>query len=536
MGEVHAGVGTPWSTIGELVEDACGRHAEREALVDGDVRFTYADLGREIDRVARGLVAAGVGHGDRVAVWAPNCWEWPVTALAAHAVGAVLVPINTRFRGTEARDVLRRSGARVLCTVTDFLDTDYVELLDAAGGPLEEDLPALDHVVVLRGPLRPGTVSLADLAAGGDAVDDAELRRRRDAVGAGDLCHLMFTSGTTGAPKGVMLTHGATCRAYDTWADVVGLRPGDRYLVINPYFHSFGFNAGVLACLMRGATDIAQRTFDVDEVLATIAAEHITVLPGPPSIYQTLLNHPGLDAADLSSLRLAVTGAASIPVELIHRMRDVLGFDTVVTAYGLTEATGMATMCRPDDDAETIATTSGRAIDGVEVRVVGDDGVEVPRGEPGEIVLRGYNVMVGYLDDPAETARAVDPDGWLHTGDVGVMDDGGNIRITDRTKDMFIVGGFNAYPAEIENLLLGHPEIAQVAVIGVPDERLGEVGMAFVVPRAGTSPDPDGIVAWAREHMANYKAPRRVELVEALPLNATGKVVKDELRARAAGS
>lgn len=524
----------PWGTIGQLVADSCSRYADLEAVVDTDVRLTYADLGREVDRAARALMAVGVDKGDRVAIWAPNCWEWVVAALATHVAGGVIVPINTRFRGTEAEFVLERSGAKLLFAVTDFLDTDYVGmLLDRPEGPAE--LPDLDRIVVLRGSPRDGTTSFEELLAGADAVSEDDLASRRSSVGPSDLCHVMFTSGTTGAPKGVMLTHGATCRAYDTWSEVAGLRSGDRYLIINPYFHSFGFNAGVLACLMRGAVNIPQRTFDVDDVLARIAAEKVSVLPGPPSIYQSMLNHPALADADISSLRLAVTGAASIPVELVRQMHDDLGFDTVLTAYGLTEATGMATMCRAGDDAETIATTSGRAIPGVELKVVDDGGREVPRGEPGEIVLRGYNVMRGYLDDPAATAETVDADGWLHTGDIGVMDEGGNIRITDRKKDMFIVGGFNAYPAEIENLLLAHPDIAQVAVIGIPDDRLGEVGMAFVVPRTGSHPDPDGIISWARENMANYKAPRRVEVVDALPMNATGKVVKDQLRARAAG-
>jgi acyl-CoA synthetase (AMP-forming)/AMP-acid ligase II len=256
------------------------------------------------------------------------------------------------------------------------------------------------------------------------------------------------------------------------------------------------------------------------------------MLPGPPAIYQTILNHPDLASFDLSSLRLAVTGAAAIPVEMVRRMYDTLGFETVVTGYGLTESHGIATMCRHDDDPETIATTSGRAIPDVEVLVVDEDGHEVARGEPGEVVVRGYNLMSGYFEDAERTAEAIDEDGWLHTGDVGVMDERGYLKITDRTKDMFIVGGFNAYPAEIENLLLAHDDIAQVAVVGVPDDRLGEVGMAFVVPTTGRQPDEDGIIAWARENMANYKAPRYVEVVDALPMNASNKVLKFELRER----
>jgi acyl-CoA synthetase (AMP-forming)/AMP-acid ligase II len=260
-------------------------------------------------------------------------------------------------------------------------------------------------------------------------------------------------------------------------------------------------------------------------VLARIPEERISMLPGPPALFQSILNHPDLPGADVSSLRLAVTGAAVIPVELVERMQKEMGFETVVTGYGLTECCGIATMCRHDDDPETIARTSGRAIPDVEV-VLADDG---------EVLVRGYNVMQGYWEDAEQTAEAIDADGWLHTGDIGVMDERGYIAITDRKKDMFIVGGFNAYPAEIENALLAHPEVAQVAVVGAPDERLGEVGVAFVVPKAGATVDPDSLVAWSREHMANYKVPRRVVVVEGLPLNASGKVLKYELRRRAAG-
>jgi HIP---CoA ligase len=276
--------------------------------------------------------------------------------------------------------------------------------------------------------------------------------------------------------------------------------------------------------------------FDVPSVMRRVDEESITMLPGAPAIYQTILDHPDLGDFDLSTLRLAVTGSATVPVEMIRRMREELTFETIVTGYGLTEATGIATMCRHDDDLETIATTAGRAIPGVEVLVVDDDGKEVPRGEPGEVVIRGYNLMAGYFGDPGATATTIDEDGWLHSGDVGVMDEAGNLRITDRTKDMFIVGGFNAYPAEIENMMMRHPAIGQVAVIGVPDERHGEVGKAYVVPRAGAVVDPDEVVAWCRGEMANYKVPRSVEVVDALPLNATGKVLKYVLRERAAGA
>jgi HIP---CoA ligase len=331
-----------------------------------------------------------------------------------------------------------------------------------------------------------------------------------------------------------MLTHAQTLRAYRDWSEVVGLRDRDRYLIVNPFFHAFGYKAGWLASLMMGATVLPQAVFDAEQVLARVPRDRITVLPGPPTLYQTILNHPGRSEHDLSSLRLSVTGAAPTPVELILRMREELTFETIITGYGLTETCGIATMCRYDDDPKTIATTSGRAIPGVDVRVVDEHGAEVARGEPGEVVIRGYNVMHGYLDEPEETAATIDDDGWLHTGDVGVMDDRRYLKITDRTKDMFIVGGFNAYPAEIENLRLRNESIAQVAVVGVPDDRMGEVGMAFVVLRPGAQATPEELIAWCGPEMANYKVPRHVEIVDGLPLNAMGKVLKYELRDRGA--
>ena len=520
----------PWATIPELIDDAAARFAGTEAMVDGDVRWDFVEFRDQIHRAARALMASGIEKGDTVAVWAPNIWEWAVAALGVHVAGGVVVPVNTRWKGREAEYVLDNSAARMLFTVTDFLDLDYVAELRGATVP-----DSLGEIVVMRGTVPEGTTSFADFLARADQVSEEQRADRTATVTGDDLCHIMFTSGTTGDPKGAMLVHSAICRAYLSWASVIGMDQ-DRYLIINPFFHSFGLNAGILACLMTGSTIIPHPVFDVPTVMARIPEERISMLPGPPAIYQTILNTDDLDQWDMSSLRLAVTGAAAIPVEMIVQMRERLGFEKVVTGYGLTESSGMATMCRHDDDPEIIAKTSGRAVDDVEVEIHDPEGDEVPRGEPGEIVVRGYNVMKGYLNDPEKTAETIDADGWLHTGDIGVMDDDGNIAITDRVKDMFINGGFNAYPAEIENLMLRHPAIGQVAVVGVPDPRLGEVGYAFVVPAPGAERDADALIAWCRAEMANYKCPRHVEFVDTLPLNASGKVLKYELRDRATAS
>jgi len=526
-----------WGTIPALMRDVADRLGDREAVVDlsGDapVRLGFAELRRRGDDAARGLISAGVQPGDRVAIWAPNCWEWIVALVGLQSVGAALVPLNTRYKGIEAADILRRSRAKVLFTVEGFLGNDYVSMLRAAAGP--EGLVDLDAVVLLRdtGERPDGVVTLDELVAEASDVSQADVDARVEALEPGAMSDLLFTSGTTGAPKGVVQTHASTLRAFGDWADIVGLRDFDRYLVINPFFHSFGYKAGIVAGLITGCTLVPIPIFDVDLAVEVIKAEGISMIPGPPTIYQTLLNHPAFDPAAVDTLRLAVTGAAAVPVALVEAMRNTLGFETVLTAYGLTEASGVATVCRAEDGAETISHTSGRAIPGVEVLVVDDDGREMPPGEAGEVVVRGYNVMREYFEDPEQTAEAIDADGWLHTGDVGTMDERGYLDITDRLKDMFIVGGFNAYPAEIEALLGAHPGIAQAAVVGVPDERMGEIGHAFVVPVAGTELDADEVRAWARENMANYKVPRSIEVVEALPLNASGKVLRFELRGRA---
>ncbi|HEX3345252.1 MAG TPA: AMP-binding protein, partial [Polyangiaceae bacterium] len=461
-------------TIARLVRTAAERHGDRPAVVVGEEVLSFARLAGEVKRASRALLAAGVAPGDRVALWAPNGWRWIVAALAVHSTGASLVPVNTRFKGEEAAYVLAKSRARVLFATTDFLGADALAMLARSGAPL----PSLETVVVLAGVAPAGALSWARFLDRADAIPESVADARAFAVQPDDVCDILFTSGTTGRPRGAMSTHAQTLRAFRDWGDIVGLRAEDRYLVALPFFHSFGYKAGWLACILMGATTYPLAVFDVSAVLDRVERHAITVLPGPPSLYQSILARDDLPRRKLGSLRLAVTGAAVVPVELVGRMRREMGFDTVLTGYGLTEANGVSTLCRGGDDPETIAGTSGRAIPGVEVRVVDDEGRDVPAGTPGEVVVSGYTLMKGYFDDEGATADSFDGEGRLRTGDVGVMDARGYLRITDRKKDMFIVGGFNAYPAEIEASLLGHDAIAQVAVVGAPDERLGEVGVA----------------------------------------------------------
>jgi acyl-CoA synthetase (AMP-forming)/AMP-acid ligase II len=529
-----------YGTTSRLLLDAAGRLGDTEAIVDGDLRMTYAELDTAVGAAAAAIIGAGVVKGDRVAIWAPNSALWIVAALGLQRAGAVLVPINTRFLGEEAAFVLEKSQAKILFTTTDFLGRDFpASLAQAAGGYAADrhvaDLPGLQRMVALSGQPGQATQSWNEFLDLGCGVDAAAVERRAASVTPDDLSDILFTSGTTGRPKGAMCTHGQTLRAYAVWNNVVGLREGDRYLIVNPFFHGFGYKSGWLASILAGATILPLQTLDVPTVLEVVRTERITVLPGTPTLFQTMLEHPAYSREGVGTLRLVVTGAANVPSELLHRIRSEVGFEHIVTGYGLTESCAIVSMCRYTDPLDVVASSAGRPLPGVEVRIVAPDGAVQPTGREGEILVRGYTLMRGYLDEPQQTASAIDAQGWLHTGDIGVLDDDGRLHITDRLKDMFIVGGFNAYPAEIEQILSRHPDIAQVAVIGVADERMGEVGAAFVIARAGRDITPDDVIAFSRANMANYKVPRHVYIVDELPLNAGGKVLKTELRARVAG-
>ncbi|OBF16494.1 3-((3aS,4S,7aS)-7a-methyl-1,5-dioxo-octahydro-1H-inden-4-yl)propanoate--CoA ligase FadD3 [Mycobacterium sp. ACS4331] len=493
---------------------------DHEAVITADRALTYAQLRDEVRRAAAALVQHGVAAGDRVAIWSPNTWHWVVACLATHWAGAVVVPLNTRYTAAEAEDILARTQTPLLIASGVFLGADRAADLDRTR------LPELRHIV--RVPIDTDDGTWDEFVATGD--DDAALATadaRAQAVGPDDVSDILFTSGTTGRSKGVLCAHRQSLAGSAAWAACGQVTSRDRYLCINPFFHNFGYKAGILACLQTGATLIPQLTFDPEQAMRAVAEHHATVLPGPPTIYQTLLDHPKRGEFNLGSLRFAVTGAAVVPVVLIERMQSELDIDTVLTAYGLTEAAGFGTMCRAEDDAVTVATTCGRPIADFELRI------DSPQpGEAGEVLLRGPNVMLGYLDDPEATAAAIDSEGWLHTGDVGTVDADGNLRITDRLKDMYICGGFNVYPAEIEQVLARLPGVAEAAVIGVPDERLGEVGKAFVVRLPGADIDEQAVIAYTREHLANFKVPRFVEFIDTLPRNPGGKVVKPQLRER----
>jgi acyl-CoA synthetase (AMP-forming)/AMP-acid ligase II len=575
-------------TIPAAAERAARDFGDAPALTEpGGPRLSWRELHERASVVARAFMAGGVQAGDRVAIWSPNTHHWVTGALGALRAGAVLVPVSTRFTGPEALDVITRSGARALLVAGPFLGTDRLAALyvaAAGANPVNltepgsstrggsspgpgglsrlpasgaeptstanlgsstspggsRGLPANLELIVSVPVPDPGSAGAPAPAGGGVLswdgflatavrVSPAAAAVRAAAVGPDDLSDILFTSGTTGRSKGAMTAHRRSLAVARAWAECGGLYPGDRYLVVNPFFHSFGFKAGILACLVSGAAIVPQLVYDAGQAMALVAAERITVFPGPPTIYQTILDHPDRAAHDLSSLRLAVTGAATVPVALVERMQRELSFETVLTAYGLTEAV-VATMCRPGDDPERVASTSGQAAAGFEVRIAGPDGAPRPAGKAGEILLRGPNVMLGYLDDPAATREAIDPGGWLHTGDIGHLDPDGYLTITDRLKDMYICGGFNVYPAEVEQVLARLEGVAEAAVVGVPDGRLGEVGRAYLVPGPGCTLDAEAVLAWCRPRLANYKLPRQVVFRDSLPRNPSGKTLKRLLR------
>ncbi|WP_067568858.1 FadD3 family acyl-CoA ligase [Nocardia acidivorans] len=519
----------PVSTIPALVADRARRYPDAVAIAGPMGRLTFAELAREVGAVTRAAIASGIEAGDRVGIWAPNSSRWIVTALGMLGAGATLVPISTRLRGAEAAEVLTRSGAKAVCTVQEFLGNDYPTMLAESGYPLS----ALEHLILLddsRGEdARTWDISSwAGFLAPGTVVAPEAVAERAAEVDPESISDILFTSGTTGAPKGVLATHRQTLEVFARWADAVALRPRDRYLLVNPFSHTFGYKAGIIACLLRTATMIPVERFDADAALRLIESERITVLAGPPTLFTDLLAADHRDYL-LGSLRLAGIGGAPIPTALVERIRTDLGVPYVFTAYGLTESIGVVTVCPPDAPAELLAGTVGKALPGTEIRIVDRVGANTVPGEPGEIILRGPNVMRGYLDDPEATAAVIDPAGYLRTGDVGTLDQDGYLRITDRLEDMFIVGGFNAYPAEIERVLLQHPDIRDVAVIGVPDDRLGEVGRAVVVPRSPAAADAAAIIEWSKGRLAGYKVPREVVFLERLPRNAGGKVIKGRL-------
>jgi len=510
------------TTIGAALLAAEARWPDAPAFDDGAHRLTWQALTDRAARAGAALRRLGIGKGDRFAIWLPNSLGWVEAGLGAALIGAVMVPINTRLKPPEAAYMLQKSAATVLLTTGDFLGVDYV----AAARTI--DAPALQTVVSAAADGGPSEWSgLLDAATD---VEIAAVRAGAADIRPDDVVEVMFTSGTTGFPKGAVIRHGQIARAYSIYAERAGIGPGDPYLIVAPMFHSFGWKAGVVVSVLSGAVMRPVAVFDVEEALQIVAEEKIAVMGGPPTIFITLLELAKERGRDISSLKSIVLGGAIIPPALVRALREESGVDVVLSAYGLTETTALVTMAYPSDTIEQIATTSGPVVPGMEMRTVDAEGRETLRGEPGEILARGPHVMSGYFEDPERTVETFTEDGWLRTGDIGVIDEAGYLAITDRAKDMILVGGFNVYPAEVEAVIQTHPAVQAAAVIGIPDARMGEVAKAFLELRPGAAVEPGEFIAWCRERMANFKAPRTVEFIPALPRNAMGKVQKFLLR------
>ncbi|MBV1917982.1 MAG: FadD3 family acyl-CoA ligase [Sphingomonadaceae bacterium] len=529
-------------TVASLLTSAAQEFGDQAAIVTDEVTVSFTQLADLAAEAATAFMAMGLERDDRVALWAPNSMNWIIACLGLQCAGGVLVPINTRYKGDEVKHILERSQARLLVTVKSFLGVDYPALLRSAAGPASAKRPVseladLEQIVLLDDEGSGADLGWRSFLEAGLDVKPQAVRQRMQSLAPSDNMDLMFTSGTTGNPKGVLMTHLQNLETYRKFAKVIQFRRDDKYLMVNPYFHAFGYKAGIIAALLVGMTMYPQAVFSADEAMAQIEREKIAVFPAAPTIYQMILNHPDFSKYDLSSLRVSVTGSASVPVELIKRMQSEMSFEHIHVGWGLTEACGVGTMTRAGDPPDKISGTTGPALYPELELIIADEGSnELPVGEQGEILLRGMSVMNAYFGDEAATAEALDADGWLHTGDIGVLDEEGYLKVTDRKKDMYIVGGFNAYPAEIENTMLGFTKIAQVAVVGVPHDRLGEVGIAFVVLRSGETATGDEILKWCRDKMANFKVPRQVIFRPELPLNAANKVRKDILRSSVVGT
>ncbi|MGR6999271.1 AMP-binding protein [Yinghuangia aomiensis] len=476
------------------------RHGDATALVDGSSRWSFRELEQQMLRSVKAAMALGIKPGDRVGLCAPNSAEWIVAALGIQGgLTGSSYPLNTRFKAQEQAYILRTCGASAVFA-SSFLGNDYIAALAA----YDPGFPRWARPCPSWGRVGPRPCRGANSWHPGGGFDTAVAQESINVVTPDSIADVIFTSGTTGHPKGVILTHGQSLRAYGWMSEEYV--PARRQLPRRPAVLP-------LLRLQGGVAGVADARRDRHPRRSSTPDRHWRPSPANTSrsrsdrraIFQDLIRHPARPSTDLSSLRVSMTGGTTIPEQLVHAMKSDLGFDIVMSAYGLTESSALVTSTRVGDAAETVARTTGRPIPGVEVRIADDDGNDVPTGHPGEILVRGFNVTRGYWDDPEATAETVDPFGWLHTGDIGQLDADGNLAIVDRKKEMFIVGGFNAYPAEIEKLLLGYPPVEQAAVVGVPDERLGEVGCVFVVPRPGAALDQAELIAWARRNMANFK-------------------------------
>ncbi|UCC60324.1 MAG: AMP-binding protein [Dehalococcoidia bacterium] len=528
----------PGDTLGSILDRVGARHPKQEAMVCGKERVTYDTLLDKANSLANALLKMGVKRGDKVAIWMSNVPEWVYAHFACVKIGAPVIPLNTRYKVHELEYILRQSDSTTLFMMDHFLKIDFMpmiyevcpELKQCKPGELQcEKLPLLKRVIILSEQSHPGMLDYNDvLESGKDYASSDTVRKAQEAVTPEDTYIIPFTSGTTGFPKGVVTTHDQYIRVVSAFSDRFQMTEEDRILVVSPFYHNMGNMTGMTLGAGNGACILPMEAFDPGEALRLIDEEEVTNFTGSPTMYIMMLDHPDFPNRDTSVIKSAVIGGADVSPDLVRTIIAKMGIKDLISGYGMTENTGISTNTRRGDPPELVANTCGKLIfEDCELKIFDPDtGEEVPRGTQGEIRTRGWFVMKEYYKQPEETAEAFDSNGWFHTGDLATMDENGYLKITGRLKDMFITGGVNAYPAEIESFLMTHPKIALVTVAGVPDRRMGEVAMAFVKLKEGESATAEEIIEFAREKMANYKAPKYVKFVDDFPMTATGKIQK----------
>jgi len=511
-------------TISEDLDRTIERFPDRDAVVSPleGIRLSYAELGREVDRVAKALMATGLDVGDRLGIWSPNCTAWVLLQYATAKAGIILVNINPAYRTHEVQYALAQSGCRALVAATTFKTSDYVEMVAA----VRDELPDLEHVVFL------GTSGWDDLLARADEVDDAALTERAAGLSADDPINIQYTSGTTGFPKGATLSHRNILNNGYFTGEACGYTEEDRVCIPVPFYHCFGMVLGNLGCTTHGAAIVIPApAFEPQATLDAVGAELCTSLYGVPTMFIAELGLDTFEKAELDTLRTGIMAGSPCPVEVMKQCVSAMHMEQVTIAYGMTETSPVSTQTAVDDPLEKRVGTVGRVHPHVEVKVVDPvTGDTVPRGTSGELCTRGYSVMIGYWNDPEKTKEAIDEEGWMHTGDLAVMDDEGYLNIVGRIKDMIIRGGENVYPREIEEYLYRHPDIVDVQVIGVPDLKYGEEIMAWIRVHEGTSLTQADVAAFCEGKIAHYKVPRYVHVVSEFPMTVTGKVQKYLMR------
>jgi fatty-acyl-CoA synthase len=529
-------------TIGDFLDNISNQYPDNDALVyvDRGLRYSYKEFNEVCKQAAKGFMKLGVKKGDHIAIWATNYPEWVITQFATAKIGAVLVTVNTNYKIFELEYLLRQSDSTTLLLIDGFKDSNYVEILnklcpelkDSEPGNLQTSkLPYLKNVIYIGEKEHPGMFKWQDIMEMGREVSDEELHERQRNLDPHDVINMQYTSGTTGFPKGVMLTHHNILNNGFFIGECMKFTHKDRLCIPVPFFHCFGCVLGVMACVTHGATMVPIEYFRPLEVLQAIEKERCTAVHGVPTMFIFILEHPEFDKFDLSSLRTGIMAGSPCPIKVMQQAVDKMGMREITIAYGQTEASPVITQTRVEDSIELRVSTVGRALPNVEVKIIDPEtGKEVPRGVPGELCARGYLVMKGYYKMEEATRKAIDDEGWLHTGDLATMDENGYCKITGRIKDMIIRGGENIYPREIEELLYTHPAVQDVQVVGVPSKSMGEEIMAYIIVKDGASLTVEEVKQFVLDNMARHKVPKYVKFVASYPMTASGKIQKYKLR------